>query len=158
MTGSRTRRLRSRHAGIAYLTLMLLIAGLSIIAANAVQWGSEVSRRQKEVQLLFDGREFSHALQRYANMTPSGYARAPASLEELLRDPRYPGVVRHLRRIYTDPMTGAADWVLLRDVSGLIVGMHSRSPLKPFKVTGFDNAQHVLEGEHASYQEWIFTR
>ncbi len=50
----------------------------------------------------------------------------PAKLDDLLRDPRFPNVVRHLRKLYNDPMTGE-DWELVTDPAERIIGVRSSS-------------------------------
>ncbi len=135
---------------------MIAVAVIGITAANAVQVGARLTQHGAEQELLAIGEEFQLALRRYAAATPQGAARAPASMEELLRDPRYPGVVRHLRRYRADPLTGRLDWTLVRDGTGRIVGIHSSSSRRPLKVTGFPPAVRHLEGEKSSYREWVF--
>jgi type II secretory pathway pseudopilin PulG len=82
---------------------------------------------------------------------PSGY---PASLEALLKDERFPGIRRHLRKVFVDPMTGKAEWGLVQ-VSGRIVGIHSLSTAVPIKQAGFEGDEQAFTGAQ-SYAEWIF--
>ena len=70
--------------------------------------------------------------------TPRGRARrAPLRLEELLQDPRHPGIQRYLRKIYLDPMTGSAEWGLITGPGGEIYGVHSLSEDEPLKKSQF---------------------
>ncbi|MCL2876591.1 MAG: type II secretion system GspH family protein [Betaproteobacteria bacterium] len=78
----------------------------------------------------------------------------PTSLEELLKDDRFPGIRRHLRKIFVDPMTGKAEWGLVM-VSGRIVGIHSLSTSVPIKQAGFESEDQSFSGKQ-SYAEWIF--
>ena len=71
-----------------------------------------------------------------------------------LKDPRFPNLVRHLRKLYPDPMTGA-DWELVTDSSKGIIGVRSRSDLEPFRQDGFPKALDKLKGKEA-YNEWEF--
>lgn len=82
---------------------------------------------------------------------PRGY---PGSLEELLKDERFPGVRRHLRKVFVDPMTGKAEWGLVK-VSGRIVGIHSLSTAVPIKQAGFEGEEQAFTGAQ-SYTEWVF--
>lgn len=82
---------------------------------------------------------------------PRGY---PATLEELLKDERFPGVRRHLRKVFVDPMTGKAEWGLVQ-VSGRIVGIHSLSTAVPIKQAGFEGDEQAFTGAQ-SYAEWVF--
>jgi type II secretory pathway pseudopilin PulG len=155
------RRLRAIHralqSGLAFLSLMLAIVVIGIVATSALQWGAAYAQRDAEAQLLFVGEEIQQALARYDNATPVGLPRSPASLQELVRDPRYPGVVRHLRQLYIDPFTGTPDWAVIQDPFGRIVAVHSRSKLKPLKTTGFELPLGHLERRNANaYDEWLF--
>src|SRR5262249_55589670 len=67
---------------------------------------------------------------------------------------RFPFVVRHLRRYYADPMTGQRDWVLVRNLEGGIVGVRSRSELRPIKQALFPEG--LAFGSAVSYGEWRF--
>lgn len=148
---------RQRQSGLAFLSLMFAIVVIGIVATSALQWGTAYGQRDAEAQLLFVGEEIQQALARYANATPVDLPRSPASLQELVRDPRYPGVVRHLRQLYIDPFTGTPDWAVIQDPFGRIVAVHSRSKLKPLKTTGFEMPLGHLEGRKAkAYEEWLF--
>jgi len=64
--------------------------------------------------------------------------------------------VRHLRKLYADPMTGQPDWVLVQapDGSG-IMGVHSRSQDAPIKTGNFLLKNEGFEGA-ARYSDWKF--
>lgn len=141
-------------AGFTYVGVMIFVAILGVVSAAALSAGSSLDRRAKEEELLFIGREFAQAFRSYFEATPAGQRNYPAKLEELLRDPRYPGVRRHLRRIYVDPMTGRAEWGLVPAPGG-IVGVHSLSERAPLKVAEFEPAFAPLTGR-TSYIEWKF--
>jgi hypothetical protein len=81
--------------------------------------------------------------------------RYPDSLERLLSDDRFPIVKRHLRKIFLDPMTGKAEWGLIRKPGFGIVGVHSLSAQKPFKRANFHERYAVFAGA-MSYQDWEF--
>jgi type II secretory pathway pseudopilin PulG len=148
---------RFRQQGVAYLALMMAIAIIGIVAANTVQTGAAQGQREVEEELLFVGSEYGLALNRYAEATPAGASRAPRTVDELLRDPRYPGLVRHLRRPYPDPTGGHLEWVWVRDRQGFIIGVHSASNLRPLRTTGFaPNLAHLEGRKVASYRDWVF--
>jgi type II secretory pathway pseudopilin PulG len=147
--------LEHRHAGYTYLALMILVALIGILAASAVQVGALLQRRAAEEELLFVGGEFQRALASFANATPVGHSRHPRGLDDLLRDPRFPGVRRHLRRVYVDPVTGLANWALVPSADGGIGGVHSASALEPIKQQGFGVDEERL-AHKAHYSEWIF--
>jgi type II secretory pathway pseudopilin PulG len=148
--------LRSAQRGVAYLALMMAIAVLGMAAVYTVRVGKSMSQHDAEEELLAVGLQFQRALQSYANATPAGLARTPTTLDDLLRDPRHPGLVRHLRQIPSDPLTGRPDWVPVLDPQRRIVGLHSASKLKPLKSAGFARELAALEGEKSSYVEWVF--
>ena len=145
-----------RARGVAYLSVMLALAIIGLTAAHTVQLGAALSQHDAEEALLLVGLDFQIALQRYADATPVGLPRAPQRLEELLRDARHPGVVRHLRSLPPDPMTGQADWAVVRSPQGVIIGVHSRSVHTPQKLAGFHPQLAHLEGKRSSYSEWVF--
>ncbi|WP_374565611.1 type II secretion system protein [Ideonella sp.] len=138
------------------MAVMMAVAIVGATAAFTVSAGASLAQHDAEEQLLEIGLDFQRALQRYASASPAGTPRAPAELASLLRDPRQPGVQRHLRQIPLDPLTGQRDWVPIRNPQNLIVGLHSASTRKPLKVTGFVAPLAGLEGEHDSYEDWVF--
>ena len=152
-------RRRSRadtRRGFTYVALMIVIAIVGLIASASLQLGALLQRRGAEEALLVVGAEFSAALDSYAKATPAGLPTAPPSLQALLRDPRFPGVVRHLRSLPFDPLTGSATWGVVKtpDEQG-IVGIYSLSPSTPIKVGQFAPAFRGFDGK-TSYADWIF--
>ena len=147
---------RRHQAGVAYVAAMLAVALVALVAAHSLRAGASLSQHDAEEELLSVGLEIQLALQRYANASPAGVHRSPESLEALLRDARHPGVVRHMRSVPVDPMTGNTDWVLVRDARNLVIAVHSASFRKPLKVSGFPPSLARLEGERRSYRDWIF--
>lgn len=147
------------QGGFAYLVLLLAIALIGIAASSAVSLGATLARRDAELQLLAIGAEFDQALRSYAGVpgaaTAVAGARGPRNLEDLLRDPRYPGVRRHLRKLYADPLTGSAEWGLVRDGEGFIIGVYSQSAGRPIKRGQFPPMQAHFE-EAESYSGWAF--
>src|SRR4028118_2405772 len=70
--------------------------------------GTLLQRAAAEEELLEIGAQFQQALRSYAAATPPGQKPQPASLQDLLKDPRFPNPRRHLRKIFVDPLTGQA--------------------------------------------------
>lgn len=142
-----------RQRGYAYLGLIILVTILGLVGAAGLKKGSLLQRQAAEQELLDIGAQFADALQSYAGATPDGQPQQPPSLAALLRDPRFPQVRRHLRKLYADPVTGRAEWGLLyQPGSGGIIGVHSLSSSAPLKVghfdarfTGFDGTAHLSE-------------
>ena len=146
---------RPRQAGFAYLLLLALVVLIGVAATGAVMMGHHLSRRQAEQALLVAGEEFVAALRSYAAAAPGAAAR-PRELQHLLRDPRVAGVRRHLRAIRADPLTGRAEWGLVRDAQGGIVAIHSLAAGTPIKRTGFEATQASFE-DASSYADWRFS-
>lgn len=113
------------QAGFTYLWLLFALAigaaGLAVVG----QRNAQAVKREREAELIFRGQEIARALAAYA--APPGDGKLPRKLEDLVEDRRGPSPRHHLRRLYTDPFTGAPDWVLLTGADGGIEGVHSRS-------------------------------
>ena len=150
---------RSRGRGFTYLGVMFLVALLSLTAALAsVVWGTE-QQRVDERELVFAGRQFQAAIERYQSRAPANVAaRYPRELGDLLRDTRAVQIERPLRRIYIDPMTRRTEWGLIRGADGGIVGVHSLSERKPMAGTllAANFAGVESAGVATSYRDWRF--
>jgi type II secretory pathway pseudopilin PulG len=149
-------RTSAPHAsrGFTYFALLL---GLALLGATLAFTGHSwrlAQQREMERELLFAGHEFRRALKSYA-ASGAVIGQFPTDLEDLLRDPRMPGVHRHLRRIYRDPMTGQSEWGLVRTADGAIVGVHSLSEAPPLKRAGFPPEDASFAGS-TSYSQWRF--
>jgi len=121
---------------------------MRIVSAAALQTGSMLQRQDAEEELLAIGIEFRNALISYASATPVGQSRLPRTVEDLLKDPRYPNPRTHLRRLYVDPMTGREEWgtVPSPDVTG-IIGINSLTTATPLKIGNFDLEFQNFEGK-----------
>jgi len=141
------------QAGFALLALLLVVAVSGLALAAAAQVWSTTSRRDKEEDLLRIGQEFRQAIRSYASSSP-GAQQFPTRLEDLVLDPRFPFVKRHLRRIYADPLTGKPEWGLVKN-GDWIVGVHSLAEGTPLK-TALDPALGVAD-EAQRYADWVFS-
>jgi hypothetical protein len=102
------------------------------------------------------GRQFKAAIASYhESKLLAGRKEFPATLDDLLLDSRGPGVNRHLRKVFVDPMTGKAEWGLVR-VAGRIVGVHSLSDKRPIKQDGFDVDEAGFRHKRM-VSEWVFS-
>ncbi len=145
------------HAGFTYLGLLILLAIIALVASASLQVGSILQRRAAEEELLTIGLQFRQALQSYAAMSQAGQKRFPSSLADLVKDPRFPHTVRHLRKIYVDPLTGKDEWGVVTAVDGTgILALYSLSKDKPIKVGNFDPVWQGFEASD-SYQRWRFS-
>lgn len=143
------------QAGFTYIALLIIVAMIAAGATAALGAGAALQQRETEAELLAIGLEFRQALQSYADATPAGQPTEPREMAELLRDPRYPGVRRHLRRIYPDPLTGQSEWGIERFPDGRISGMHSLSKTPTLRRTGFPAGLEGLENAE-SHDAWVF--
>lgn len=141
--------------GFTYIGILLAIAlvGTQLAVAGLV-W-SFAQDRQKERELLFVGDQFRTAIGRYY-LNPQGPQKEyPKRLEDLVRDPRYPGAVRHLRKIYADPITGKVRWGLIKTPDGSILGVYSPSEKAPIKIANFSPMYNSFE-KKSRYADWKF--
>lgn len=142
------------EAGFTYLGLLFAVAIAGVaLAGTGVLWQME-SRREKEKELLFIGEEYRRAIGSYYDKSPGGQKQYPEKLEDLLLDKRFPNPVRHLRRLYRDPMLPGEEWNLIRQ-QGRISGLTSKSLDKPIKVAGFASEQEGFDSAR-NYTEWRF--
>jgi type II secretory pathway pseudopilin PulG len=146
---------RRRERGMVLLAVLVFILVTSMAASNLVVVYKTQMQREKEEQLLFAGSQLRRAIASYYNTIPPGGAHSlPQSLEALVSDQRFPKPIQHLRRIYADPMTGQADWILIRENGG-IVGVASSSSRSTLKKKGFGKSLEYLEGKEL-YSDWMF--
>jgi type II secretory pathway pseudopilin PulG len=143
-------------AGFTYIGLLIavVILGVALSAVGEV-WHTQ-ARREREQELLFIGREFRAAIAAYYR-TGRQY---PQDISDLLEDKRWPEPRHYLRRLYADPMTGAADWTLLRaDALGFagtgITGIASSSQAAPLKTAGFSSDEEEFK-DATCYCDWKF--
>jgi len=145
---------RPGQRGTALLTVLILVVLLGLAASLAGQSLRALLQREREAELLWRGQQYMQAIASYYQVKHGPQQMYPNRLEDLLRDPRFPNVVRHLRRLYEDPMTGA-DWELIKDPAEKIIGVRSTSDQAPFQQANFPAGLENLEGM-GSYREWEF--
>lgn len=125
-----------RQRGFTYIGLLVAVAFFGFGSVGAARLLASTERSEKELELLFVGNQYRQAIRSYFE---SGQVagKYPQSLADLLQDSRYPTPRRHLRKLFTDPVTGAADWTLILAPEGGIMGVHSSSEREPMKRTNF---------------------
>jgi type II secretory pathway pseudopilin PulG len=153
------RPLRAMHPGkprgVMLLALLLGLALSGIALMGAVDVWTLQTQREREQQLLFAGDQYRLAIQRYFYAAPQGMPKSlPLSFESLLEDDRFPMPVRHLRRLYPDPITGKP-WGEVRTEDGRLSGVYSTSEAMPVKQAGFSHIDQSFS-EQPSYQKWVF--
>jgi type II secretory pathway pseudopilin PulG len=145
---------RSRR-GAALLMVIFLVALIGILLTVAGRvWRTE-RQREKEAELIAVGNEIARAIARYQAASPQATREYPERLNELLVDRRQPVLVRHLRRLYRDPMTGKVDWGLVKDASGRITGVYSVATGEPLKQSGFSGSRQRFNNAR-KYSDWTF--
>lgn len=135
------------------LLVLIMIAGF-VLAAAGVKW-SEARKREREQELLKVGDTIRKAIGSYYNQTPGVIKQYPPNLEALLKDDRFPVPRRYLRKIYADPITQVPDWGILQAPSGGVLGVYSKSPLRPLKTKKFRSVYRHFENQQA-YEGWFF--
>ncbi len=132
--------------------VMVVVTGLAAGMAGT-SWKT-VMQRAREAELLWRGDQYRRAIQSYYEVKQGGIQKYPQKLEDLLKDARSLQTLRHLRRLYPDPMTGG-DWVIIKAPGSGIKGVRSSSSEIPFKTDGFSEDYDDFAGK-ASYSEWEF--
>ncbi len=139
--------------GVTYLAVMFAIVLSGITLAAVGKHWKRIVQREKEADFLAKGIEIQNALESYSVTMKMGRILPgemyPQSLVELTRPPK-----PFLRRVYQDPMTGG-DWEYLRAPTGGIMGVRSKSQLKPIKERDFPLAVRHFEGRR-TYRDWMF--
>ena len=150
--GGRRRPLSGR--GFTYLGVMFVTVILTLTAAMASALWSTAQRGEDERQLVFAGRQFQAAIERYHRVQASSPSPYPQRLEDLLgRQPASPST-RTLRRIYDDPITRGRDWGLVRLPDGGIVGVFSTSDRLTLR--GEEASAGRATGAPRTYRDWRF--
>ena len=101
------RPLDSNDRGYILLGIAIGLVIMGIFMAAAVPVWEHVNQREKEEELLWRGRQYVRALERYQRKYPGAF---PAKMEDLVKD-------KFLRKIYEDPMSEDREWRILRQNS-----------------------------------------
>jgi type II secretory pathway pseudopilin PulG len=143
--------------GFTFIGLLMAVAimGVALLAVGEV-W-SFAQKREKEKELLFVGDQFRRAIRLYYANTPatSKLQPYPMTLDDLLKDPRYPSTQRYLRKMYLDPINNSSEWGLLKNPNGSIFGVYSLAQGTPIKKSNFTEANVAFEGR-TNYSDWVF--
>jgi len=148
--------MKRRQQGFTYLSLVILLAIMGLVGAAALKVDALLARAAAEQELLEAGAAFSAALDSYAAATPQGKPPQPPTLQDLLKDTRFPGIKRHLRKIFVDPISGKAEWgvTYLGDKVG-VIGVYSLSQAQPLKLANFDDRFQNFDNK-THYADWKF--
>lgn len=163
-----------KQAGFTYIGLLIAVVFFGLGSVGAARLLASAERAEREAELLFIGHQFRQAIRSYVQSGPKA-GQYPATLQDLLHDSRYPTPLRHLRRLFIDPITGKTDWGLVTAPEGGIMGVYSLSDRQPQKRANFETddanfavalqppslapttAQFTpLDAVPYSYQDWKF--
>ncbi len=163
--------LRSQR-GLTLMVVLVMVVVIGLTLGIAGSTWKATMQRAKEKQLLWVGEQYRQAIESYFLMARSrtagsrGPATYPTNLEDLVKDPRSVETVRHLRKLYKDPMTGedfdvirlggvVTDMATNGAAAGPIIGVRSTSQEEPFQKDGFP--QEYSEFNNAArYSDWAF--
>jgi type II secretory pathway pseudopilin PulG len=134
------------------MLVIIAIMGAALASTGSV-W-RQIQQREKEQELLFVGLQYRRAIARYYERSP-GVKSYPPTLDALLHDERLPGLARHLRRPYRDPMTRAGIWGLVPAPTGGIMGVYSLAAETPIRRSNYPSELGWLGGK-PSYADWQF--
>ncbi|WP_175885487.1 type II secretion system protein [Burkholderia sp. BCC0044] len=144
---------RPRERGIAYLGVLMLVGAIALGMTQVARAWQTVQQREREAELMFVGDQMCRAIASYYNSAEG--SRFPPSLDALVDDRRGPRVLRHLRRVYPDPLTGSADWGIVEAPGGGVMGVYSRAKGQPLKRRGFADDYAAFDDKDA-YSDWVF--
>ena len=143
-----------RQSGFTYIGLLIAVMLMGIMSSAAATLWSFSAQREREAELLFIGHQYRQAIAAYYAAGGTGF-QYPRELQDLLEDNRAPSPRRFLRQLYRDPMTGQADWQLIRTNDGGILGIVSNSHAKPIKRSNFRDVDSAFELTEC-YCDWQF--
>ena len=140
-----------KQRGFTYIGFMITVAMTGAGLAAYGEFASHAAKREKEAELLFRGEQYREAIASYYKKEQ----RYPKALEELLEDKRYPMPVRHLRRLYRDPITGQDEWGVVEAPGGGVMGVYSKSEDAPVKSGNFSEKNQEF-ADAQRYADWKF--
>lgn len=142
---------RRAQRGFTYLGLLALLALLGAALATLGTAWSQAAQRERERELQFRGQQIRAAIAAYWAAQEPG--ELPPTLQALSVDTRGTAPRHHLRRVYADPFTGQADWVLLPGPRGRgIAGVRSRADAPRLQLTGAPAA----DPKRPRMSDWTF--
>jgi type II secretory pathway pseudopilin PulG len=145
------------QCGAVLLMILVSVTLFGLMAGIAGTSWQTMMQRHKENELLWRGTQIRKAIDSYYNFKPSetvAIKQFPSSLNDLIKDPRILTPIKHLRKLYSDPVAGA-DWILIMAPGGGIMGVHSSSEAMPFKRYGFSEDNKLFNGQ-LRYIDWTF--
>lgn len=157
MSGRTIPRADAGAQGFTYISALVFVTVMGITLSTAGGLWSSVVKREREQELLFRGDQILQAIDSYYTQTPGNKLREyPRSIQDLLKDPRYPSIKRHLRRPFPNPLSRDGNWEYILDRRGGIKGVFAKSQEQPTKKGRFPAGYELFE-KAAAYSDWQFT-
>jgi predicted oxidoreductase len=144
------------QSGFAYLAVLFLVVAISISMGIVAQNEDTLLKREKEQDWLFTGKQYQRAIASYYNQPPDGIKKLPSQVEDLLQDKRFIAPVRHLRKMYSDPLNNQQAWVLILNQQNQITGVYSQSKAEILSTKIITEYQENLGDEITNYTDVKF--
>lgn len=144
-----------RSSGFAYVMVLVVLALMgTTMAVVGTMWQAERHRLQED-ELLRIGAAYAEGIRSYQSISQGHLRQFPPSLDALLLDQRFAGTVRHIRRLYPNPLNPLLPWGVIRGDDGTVRGVYCPSDEVPLKRIGVDlgNVQ-LMPATH--YRDWKF--
>lgn len=152
-----TRGERRAERGFAFVAVLVLLAVCALGLSIAGPLWSQQVKRDRERELLRIGALYAQALAAYREGAPGSLKQYPTRLESLLLDARFVGTMRHLRKLYPDPVNPGQPWGVVLDTDGRIAGVYSRSDEAPLIQGPVDLGNDIALPPAKRYSDWKFT-
>ena len=137
--------------GSVFMGMLVTVAVVAVMLMEVGTLWSSVLQRERELELLARGNQIRRAIGLYYREGNT----FPKSLADLVLDRRQPTIKRYLRRVYDDPLTGNAEWGVVKGPGETIMGVFSTAKGTPFKQGNFSVINQSFTGQ-GSYQGWVF--
>jgi len=143
--------------GFTYIITLFAIVIIGISLSIAGQSWKTIVKREKEKELLFRGDQYKKAIMSYYNFRKRGKTGSlPGKPKDLLKDPRSSATVRHIRKLYPDPVSKDGKWILIFDRNKRIKGVKSSSTEEPLKKGNFPPEYRKFANKKR-YCDWEFS-
>ena len=147
----------SDQKGFTYILALSVVMIMGIMLGMVGQSWKIIKKREMEKELIYRGSQIKEAIEKWYAPKPGQHVATPLNdLKFLVDDPRQQRRVHWLRRLYEDPMTGKADWRIIKDPNKGITGVASTSEEAPLKMDFSDIPSLVTLTGKKKYSEWEF--
>lgn len=147
---------RDHQSGFTFVGVLVLLAlcALSLSIAGPL-WHQQV-QREREQELLRVGAMYAQAILDYKMKSPGSIKQYPQKLDDLIKDERFIGVERHLRKLYPDPLDPRRPWGLVTDSEARIIGVFSLGQEQPIAQGALNLGSVSLPPAARHYSDWKF--